>query len=550
MKTFNINGEKNSPRFTLLQFDGTSERHLSNFPDIISAFSPNEESNSNIDFYINGASTESQSVTSLKPGRGYCIRSVRQFTIETDGILNGFVPDILTLDCSDITKAWHIIKFPFNSSINLSDYPSIKKAQKVSLDSKTFDTYSPNDKLCAFTTLDPNITYLISVSETTNIMNPNKATYSISEPLSKQFASKIKSDNPRLRLSNAQPNIPWESPKINIWLDSKLPEAQQISTILNDDDANPLITALLPLFGGNLDVLKNKVQILPFTLDRVFNAVGYSNDNYSRFVNLVFCNDLESSYFFSETPNQPTVRYYEDVCALNSVNQTNVAGTIFFINSEDNTNSELSWKFLSSIKTDEGKFESPNNIKDLANFKISQVQANFTKEELTNVITEAIIGHGYKNLTPTVKTITKGNCFNSCSFNSKFFNPNEVITNTNSVANSIKVGFDVEEIGYLKPFIIATEQTTFVDVWLFDGRSYSFAVMGSNERWLVRRNNSTKQWTLVGYFGIGSMQGDNIGFALSDKTLMCWGTNPNNFCRWEYLLNPDFGSAVIEFNKG
>ena len=546
MKTFTIKGDEDNPKYTIISFEGTSDRSLTNFPDIISVFSPNEQANNILEYYTNQQPAETQFFTSLKPGRGYCIRSKRTFTIETDETTSPDIPNSVSLISTTNGPSWHILTFPFKSSVKISNYSFIKKVQRESVktNSSTLEEYNADQPLNQqpFTTLDPGISYIIYVTSTGTIYNPDQPV-----EITNSFTVKDISKNRMLQITNTKPDRSWLSPKINIWINSNLYKTYSVfEKLFHKQDSNLLFNSLLPSYGNSFDVLNKKINIFATEDKRIFNQLSYDSDGRSKVINLVFYNEMESVYYFKETPEKPTFSFYEDICKAKSSDSKRIFGIGFNV---ADLNSILTAKFLSLAQHGSSSaFEQPNNLAD-TNFKFVSVESNFSLSGLTNLLLEALMKFDFIETIPTIKTLTKGNCFNKCFFNSTFFDPNEIITNTKIATKTILNSFDIDQIGFLKPFATTNKKADFIDVELFDGSSYSFAVTnGQNGSWLVRRNNSTSQWTLVGFFGATNNQIDPLGFDLSDKIFMRWGSSLKTACRWEYLLNQDYVSPIISFN--
>ena len=546
MKTFTIKGEKDSPKYTILFFGGTSERSLTNFPDIISVFSPNQEANNIIEYYTNGQPIETQFFSTLKPGRGYCIQANRTFTIETDESALEPIPDNITLISKPNGPSWHIIKFPFSTSVKISDYPFIKKVRRESIktNSSTLEEYNSEQPLNTqpFITLDPETNYIINISSTGVIKNPASTSKYISTLTQQQTRTNI-----MLQYNNTRPTNPWASPKINIWIDSELYSLYpMLKKVFNKDSNNILFSSLLPSYGNSFDVLAKKINVYTAPDKRILNQISYDSDGRSKIINLCFYNQIESVYYFKETPTTPTLSFFEDICAAKTSNNKRIHGVGFSL---ADSNSTLTSDFFKLAQQgNSSDFADPNNLRN-SNFELLTLNSNISASELINSILTILKKFDFIEMLPTVKTLTKGNCFNKCFFNNTFLNPNEIVTNTKIAAKTIARNFEIDQIGFLKPFATTNKKVDFIDVELFDGQFYSFAVTaGINGSWLVRRNNLTSQWTLVGFFGAVNNQLDSCGFALSDRVFMRWGTNTKTACRWEYLLNPDFVSPIITFN--
>lgn len=546
MKTFTIKGEEDTPKYTILVFGGTSERSLTNFPDIISVFSPNSEANNILEYYTNGQPTETQFFSTLKPGKGYCIQANRTFTIETDESALDSIPDNITLISKPNGPSWHIIKFPFSTPVKISDYPFIKKVQRESIktNSSTLEEYNSEQPLSQqpFNTLDPETNYIVHISSTGVIKNPISTPKYLSTVTPQQLQA-----NTMLQCNNIRPIEPWVSPKINIWIDSELDSLYpMLKKAFNKVSNNILFSSLLPSYGNSFDVLSKKINVYKAPNKRILTQLSYDSDGRSKIINLCFYNQIEAVYYFKETPSTPTFSFYEDVCIAKTLNNERIYGVGFNL---ADLNAELTSDFLKTAQQgDSPTFADPNNLKN-TNFEFLALNSNISVNELTNTVLTTLKKFNFIKMLPTVKTLTKGNCFNKCFFNNTFLNPNEIITNTKIASQTIIRNFEIDQIGFLKPFATTNKKIDFVDVELFGGQFYSFAVTtGTNGSWLVRRNNSTNQWTLVGFFGAVNNQLDSCGFELSDQVFMRWGTNIKTACRWEYLLNPDFISPIISFN--
>jgi hypothetical protein len=549
MKTFNIKGNKTNPKYTILVFDGTSERSLENFPDIVSAFSPSDESNNILEFYSSDQPTQTQFFTALKPGKGYCIQSKSDITIQTDGSEADKIPSAIFLSSTIAnTSSWHIIKYPFTVSVKISNYPFIEKVQRasVSTDSATLETYDKSSVGTRdFNTLDPNVSYIIQISKSGKIVDPNRT-----DSFNTDLAILSNTTNALLQHSTKRPTTSWSSPKINFWVDANLHEQLPLTEILTNKNkqGNILFSSLLPSYGNNINVLKNKVNVYKFTDQRSLAYLGYDSDNRSKTINLVFTKRFESVYFFNETPQTPTFSYYEDICNTRVADSDRIFGKLFCFETEHTINTQ---EFFSLAENgSRAEFDTLNNLKN-TNFNLTLMSSDCTVLSVVDIIIQTLKSFDFITLAPTIKTIAVGNCFNDCHFGQSVFNPNEIITNKQTAQNTIARSFDVDQIGFLKPFAEANRKTNFVDVTLYDNQKFSFAITnGSNGSWLVRRNNDTSQWTLVGFLGASIEDSAScVGFALSDKSFMRWGSDLNFACRWEHLLHSDFNSPIVSFNK-
>jgi hypothetical protein len=93
-----------------------------------------------------------------------------------------------------------------------------------------------------------------------------------------------------------------------------------------------------------------------------------------------------------------------------------------------------------------------------------------------------------------------------------------------------------------------------VEIVMGTGQKYSFYMGSESQDWLVRRNDATGKWSLVGYFGLGQKAGADLAFTNSHKGQMQWGTDGANSCSWEPLLRPDAdylnASNILRFLGG